>query len=99
MFFIFSNKILSSDVNCSQSGYRRESVGNSYHISAINSKYLLEHGIDAMTIKAHRKAPVWLLTFIFAYLAILAALTVMNRLVADGWWFGAVNFYLPKIVW
>lgn len=52
-----------------------------------------------MTTKAYRKAPAWLLILSFAYVAILAALTLMNRLVADGWWFGALNLYLPQVIW
>ncbi|MBC7962207.1 MAG: endonuclease/exonuclease/phosphatase family protein [Steroidobacteraceae bacterium] len=52
-----------------------------------------------MTTKIQQKTPVWLLCLIFAYLAILAALTVMNRLGADRWWFGALNLYLPQVVW
>jgi len=52
-----------------------------------------------MTTKPHRKAPVWLLALIFAYLALLAALTVLNRLGADRWWLGALNLYLPQALW
>lgn len=52
-----------------------------------------------MTTKPHRKAPAWLLTIIFAYIALLAALTVLNRSGADRWWYGALNLYLPQVVW
>ncbi|HOP39741.1 MAG TPA: endonuclease/exonuclease/phosphatase family protein [Geobacteraceae bacterium] len=52
-----------------------------------------------MATKLHRKKPAWLFTFIFAYLAILAALTILNRLGADRLWFGALNLYLPQVVW
>ena len=31
--------------------------------------------------------------------ALLAALSVMNRLGADRWWFGALNLYLPQAAW
>lgn len=52
-----------------------------------------------MTTKLHRKKPAWLFMPIFAYLAILAALTVLNHLGADRLWFGALNLYLPQVVW
>ena len=29
----------------------------------------------------------------------LAGITVMNRLDADRWWFGAFNLYLPQMIW
>lgn len=50
-------------------------------------------------IKPHRKKPVWFLTLIFVYVAILAALTVLNRLGADRLWLGAFNLYMPQAVW
>jgi vancomycin resistance protein VanJ len=49
--------------------------------------------------KPHQKLPVWLLTLLFSYAALLAALTVLNRLGADRWWFGDFNLYLPQVVW
>lgn len=52
-----------------------------------------------MTTKLHRKKPVRLFLLIFAYLALLVALTVLNRLGADRLWFGALNLYLPQVVW
>lgn len=52
-----------------------------------------------MMTKLLNKAPVWLLSIVFAYVAFLAALTVMNRSGADRWWFGALNLYLPQLVW
>jgi len=30
---------------------------------------------------------------------LLAVLTIMNRLGADRWWFGALNLYLPQTIW
>lgn len=49
--------------------------------------------------KSHLKAPDWLLTLSFAYLAILATLSVLNQIGADRWWFGALNLYLPQVIW
>jgi len=46
-----------------------------------------------------RKAPAWLLCLICAYGTILLALTLLNRVGADRWWFGALNLYLPQAVW
>jgi endonuclease/exonuclease/phosphatase family metal-dependent hydrolase len=66
-----------------------------------NADTLLRHGQgkSIMTVKPHHKTPAWLLTLIFAYLAILAALSVMNQIGADRWWFGALNLYLPQVIW
>lgn len=52
-----------------------------------------------MTTKPRKKAPVWLLSLLFSYGALLAALTVLNRLGPDRWWFGDFNLYLPQVVW
>ncbi len=52
-----------------------------------------------MTMRLRGKAPMWFLCFTCAYGAILASLTVLNRVGADRWWFGALNLYLPQIVW
>jgi vancomycin resistance protein VanJ len=52
-----------------------------------------------MMTKKHRHETVWLLTLIFAYMAILAAITILNGLGADRLWFGALNLYLPQVVW
>ena len=52
-----------------------------------------------MTNKSKMKSPVWLLSLIFAYSVILVALTVLNLSGADRWWFGALNLYLPQMVW
>ncbi len=38
-----------------------------------------------------------LLTLILGML--LAAVTIMNHLGADRWWFGALNLYLPQAIW
>ena len=46
-----------------------------------------------------KKPPLWLLLLVVAYLMILTALTIMNHLGADRWWFGALNLYLPQAVW
>jgi endonuclease/exonuclease/phosphatase (EEP) superfamily protein YafD len=53
----------------------------------------------SMPNKPRRKAPAWLLCLLFAYGTILLALTILNRLGADRWWFGALNLYLPQAVW
>lgn len=52
-----------------------------------------------MTAKSHQTAPAWLLTLIFAYLVVLAALAILNQAGADRWWFGALNQYLPQVIW
>jgi vancomycin resistance protein VanJ len=41
----------------------------------------------------------WFLTATCTYAAILTAVTLLNRAGADRWWFGALNLYLPQIVW
>lgn len=40
-----------------------------------------------------------LLTLSVILAAFLTALTIMNRLGADRWWFGALNLYLPQAIW
>jgi len=52
-----------------------------------------------MKTRPRRRAPVWLLISIAAYVVFLAALTVMNRSGADLWWPGAMNLYLPQVLW
>jgi len=52
-----------------------------------------------MQNKPRRKAPVWLICLLFAYVTILLGLTILNRIGADRWWFGALNLYLPQAVW
>jgi hypothetical protein len=52
-----------------------------------------------MIAKPRGKPPVWLLALIVTYSEILAALTVLNHVGADLWWFGAFNLYLPQAVW
>jgi len=52
-----------------------------------------------MTSKLDKQAPHWLLGLFFCYTALLAALTIMNRLGADRWWPGAFNLYLPQVIW
>ena len=52
-----------------------------------------------MPDKPLRKTPAWLLCLIVAYGTILVALTIVNTLGADRWWFGALNLYLPQAVW
>lgn len=52
-----------------------------------------------MTTRHRGKAAIWFLALTCAYGAILAAVTVLNRVGADRWWFGALNLYLPQIVW
>ncbi len=41
----------------------------------------------------------WFLTATGAYGAILTAVTMLNWMGADRWWFGALNLYLPQVVW
>ena len=52
-----------------------------------------------MTSTRYRKAPIWFLTITYGYGAIIAALTVLNWTGADRWWFGALNLYLPQVIW
>ncbi len=52
-----------------------------------------------MTTISRGKVPVWFLTLTCAYGAILAVVTILNLFGADRWWFGALNLYLPQIVW
>jgi endonuclease/exonuclease/phosphatase family metal-dependent hydrolase len=52
-----------------------------------------------MTANSRHKTPTWITTLIIAYLAVLAALSVMNMIGADRWWFGALNLYLPQVIW
>jgi vancomycin resistance protein VanJ len=52
-----------------------------------------------MTTRPRRKVAIWFLPFTCVYGAILTALTVLNWVGPDRWWFGALNLYLPQIVW
>ncbi len=52
-----------------------------------------------MTLRVKGRATLWFITATGAYGAILATMTVLNWLGADRWWFGALNLYLPQIVW
>lgn len=52
-----------------------------------------------MTTRPRGKGTIWFLILTCAYGAILAAVTVLNWVGADRWWFGALNLYLPQIVW
>jgi len=52
-----------------------------------------------MTKRLRRKTPMWFLIVTCVYGAILASLTVLDRVGADRTWFGALNLYLPQIVW
>jgi endonuclease/exonuclease/phosphatase (EEP) superfamily protein YafD len=52
-----------------------------------------------MTTRHRWKVPIWFLTLTYAYGAILTAVTLLNWVGADRWWFGALNLYLPQIVW
>lgn len=49
--------------------------------------------------KKQTGAPAWLLGGSAAYLALLAGLTLLNRLGADLCWPGALNLYLPQALW
>jgi len=53
----------------------------------------------ASAAKKHQSAPVWLCACSAAYLALLAALTLLNRFGADLCWPGALNLYLPQALW
>lgn len=70
---------------------------NSAIDSARKEEFILTR--PAMTTATRRKVPVWFLTLTCAYGAILAAMTILNRFGSDRWWFGALNLYLPQIVW
>lgn len=52
-----------------------------------------------MTTSPHRNPFVWFICLTCAYVTILAVITVINRLGADRWWFGAFNLYLPQAMW
>ena len=52
-----------------------------------------------MTTRYRLKVPIWFLTLTCIYGAILTAVTVLNRVGSDRWWAGALNLYLPQIVW
>lgn len=41
----------------------------------------------------------WLFALNVAYIVLLAAITLLNRLGPDRFWLGALNFYLPQLVW
>ena len=41
----------------------------------------------------------WLITITLAYAAVLAGLTVLNWTGSDRLWLGALNLYLPQIMW
>jgi vancomycin resistance protein VanJ len=64
---------------------------------------MIENGKEGatplMTTCPHRKVPVWFVTLTCVYGAILAVLTVLNRIGADRWWLGALNLYLPQVIW
>lgn len=51
------------------------------------------------TNNLHSKKPIWLYTLICAYAVILAALSILNWSGADRFWWGALNLYLPQIMW
>jgi vancomycin resistance protein VanJ len=46
-----------------------------------------------------RKTTKWLLVLTLVYGVVLATLTMLNLTGADRFWFGALNLYLPQIVW
>ncbi|HUJ69013.1 MAG TPA: hypothetical protein VLW86_05795, partial [Syntrophorhabdales bacterium] len=52
-----------------------------------------------MTTRHRQKIVPWFLAFMCAYGAALAALSMLDVLGADRFWFGALNFYLPQVVW
>ena len=45
------------------------------------------------------KTPRPLVISISAYVLVIAALTLLNRLGPERWWFSAINLYLPQIFW
>ena len=52
-----------------------------------------------MTTRHREKVLPWFLALNCAYGAILAALTILDFAGADRFWFGALNFYLPHVIW
>lgn len=48
---------------------------------------------------AYLKAIGWLLILTSVYGIFLGAVTVLNWSGADRWWFGALNLYLPQVMW
>ena len=52
-----------------------------------------------MTTRHHPKATAFLLTLTCILGILLVAITIMTRFGADRWWFGALNLYLPHMVW
>ena len=52
-----------------------------------------------MPHRAPAKSSIVLLFSTLILALLLAAVTVMNRLGADRWWFGALNLYLPQVIW
>lgn len=44
-------------------------------------------------------APKWLMAITLGYAAVLAGLTVLNWLGAERLWLGALNLYLPQVMW
>ncbi|MEA5113264.1 MAG: endonuclease/exonuclease/phosphatase family protein [Geobacteraceae bacterium] len=46
-----------------------------------------------------RKASFCLIALTVCYGGLLAAITILNGLGADRWWFGALNLYLPQAMW
>ena len=52
-----------------------------------------------MKSRPHRDASAWLFRLSCVYATVLAALVVLTLVGADRWWFGAMNLYLPQVMW
>lgn len=52
-----------------------------------------------MTTAGKKKLTKWILALTLLYGAFLTALTTLNMIGADRFWFGAFNSYLPQLVW
>jgi endonuclease/exonuclease/phosphatase (EEP) superfamily protein YafD len=52
-----------------------------------------------MPTRPHPKATAFLLILTLILGILLTAITLMNLFGADRWWFGALNLYLPQIIW
>ncbi|UFS69406.1 endonuclease/exonuclease/phosphatase family protein [Geomonas sp. RF6] len=52
-----------------------------------------------MKHKGHGMGFSWFIFFSLLYVALLAAISVLNRFGADRFWFGALNLYLPQAMW
>lgn len=56
-------------------------------------------GQHTMTSRPAQKTPFLLIVPLIVYAGTLAALTLLNRLGPERWWFTAFNLYLPQAIW